>query len=43
MMDFMRSRNMEEDIGRGGQTSLEYGSGWTGLNCIDPNNNNIRC
>ena len=33
MTDFMRSRNMEEDI--------TFGSGWTALGSIDPNNKKI--
>ena len=30
MTDFMKSRNMEEDMAE------EFGNGWTALGCIDP-------
>ena len=33
--DFMRSRNIEEDM-----TDFAFGCGWTALDCIDSNNNN---
>ena len=37
MMDFMRSRNMEEDVAED-KISLVFGSGWTALGCRDLNN-----
>ena len=37
-MDFMRSRNMEENMAED-KISLTSGSGWTALGCIDDNNN----
>ena len=40
MRDFMRSRNMEEDMAEVRQTTLAFGSGWMALGCIDPNKKN---
>ena len=37
--DFMRSRQLEEDMAEDRQ--LAFGSGWTALGCIDPNNKYI--
>ena len=35
LMDFMKSRNMEEDMAED-MTTLAFGSGWTALGCTDP-------
>ena len=35
MTEFMKCRNMEEDMAEDRQTSLAL-SGWTALGCIDP-------
>ena len=39
MTDFMKSRNMEEDMAEIDIFGV-FGSGWTAFSCIDPNKNN---